>query len=54
MYRRSGDESRASESLEIWKRTGDGWKLHRQMSSLITDLLPRPAPSEPVLDRPSN
>ena len=54
MYQHSGSEWHAGQSLEIWQRTRDGWKLHRQMSSLLIDLLPRPVPSEPVLDKPTN
>lgn len=53
-YHPTGGEQHTGESLEIWMRTRDGWRLHRQMSSLISDLLPRSAPSEPALDRPSN
>jgi ketosteroid isomerase-like protein len=42
--------------LEIWKRVNGEWKLHRQMSSGILaqpKLLPRPLPSEPILDTPT-
>jgi ketosteroid isomerase-like protein len=53
-YKHSGGEWIKGQSLEIWKRTHDGWKLHRQMSSHIMDRTLRPAPSEPVLDRPTN
>lgn len=53
-YKSSGGEWLKGQSLEIWKRTHDGWKLHRQMSSHIMDRTLRPAPSEPVLDRPTN
>ena len=53
-YRSSSSEWHTGPSLEIWKRTREGWKLHRQMSALISDLLPRPVPSEPVLDKPAN
>jgi ketosteroid isomerase-like protein len=41
--------------LEIWKRVGDKWCIHRQMASTILappKILPRPLPSEPVLDKP--
>jgi ketosteroid isomerase-like protein len=40
-------------SLEIWQRSNGQWRLHRQMSSGLLsrrELLPRPAPTEPVLD----
>lgn len=41
--------------LEIWKRVGGQWKIHRQMSSnVLTQPRVLPAPSEPVLDRPVN
>jgi len=52
-YRRSGAEQYQGQTLEIWKRTGDGWKLHRQMSSNLIEASLRPAPSEPILDRPA-
>lgn len=51
-YKRSGGESHKGQSLEIWKRTPAGWKLHRQMSSNILEQTLRPALSEPMLDRP--
>jgi ketosteroid isomerase-like protein len=44
------------QSLEIWRRVNGQWKMHRQMASSILAgprLLPRPLPSEPVLDRPN-
>jgi ketosteroid isomerase-like protein len=43
------------QALEIWKRVGGEWKIHRQMSSNVlarSNLLP--VPTEPVLDRPTN
>jgi ketosteroid isomerase-like protein len=41
--------------LEIWKRVGGQWKIHRQMSSnVLTQPKLLPTPSEPVLDRPAN
>lgn len=46
-----------SQALEIWKRVGTQWKLHRQMSSNILTQptrVPRPLPPDPVLDRPVN
>jgi ketosteroid isomerase-like protein len=53
-YKRSGSEWHQGQSLEIWKRTPSGWKLHRQMSSNILEQTLRPSPSEPVLDKPTN
>jgi uncharacterized protein (TIGR02246 family) len=46
---------KSGQSLEIWKRVKGEWKIHRQMSSGILiepKLLPRPLPSEPILDTP--
>jgi ketosteroid isomerase-like protein len=43
------------QALEIWKRVGGEWKIHRQMSSnLLTQSNLLPTPTEPVLDRPAN
>jgi len=43
------------QALEIWKRVGGEWKLHRQMSSnLLTQSNLLSPPAEPVLDRPTN
>ncbi|MDY6949114.1 MAG: nuclear transport factor 2 family protein [Pseudomonadota bacterium] len=53
-YSHSGGASIQGQSLEIWKRTRNGWKLHRQMSSQLMERTLRPAPSEPVLGRPTN
>ncbi|HEY0681332.1 MAG TPA: nuclear transport factor 2 family protein [Steroidobacter sp.] len=53
-YKRSGAELHKGQSLEIWKRTPAGWRLHRQMSSNILEQTLRPSPSEPVLDKPTN
>ncbi|HWK48592.1 MAG TPA: DUF4440 domain-containing protein [Steroidobacter sp.] len=53
-YQRSGAEKHPGQTLEIWKRTSDGWKLHRQMSSNLIDAALRSAPSEPMLDRPTH
>lgn len=53
----NGDVVSRGQSLEIWKRENGKWKLHRQMSSSLLAqprLLPRPLPSEPVLDAPRN
>jgi ketosteroid isomerase-like protein len=50
-----GNATKQGQVLEIWRRVGGGWKLHRQMSSNLlmqSNLLP--APTEPVLDRPTN
>jgi ketosteroid isomerase-like protein len=45
-----------SHSLEIWKRVGSNWKLHRQMAANILSppQLPYPPISQPVLDIPGN
>jgi ketosteroid isomerase-like protein len=51
----NSDVASRGQSLEIWKRVRGEWKIHRQMSSSILAqprLLPRPLPSEPVLDTP--
>lgn len=46
---------RQGQVLEIWKRVGGQWKIHRQMSShILTQPQFLPSPSEPVLDRPAN
>lgn len=53
----AGALPRHSQALEIWKRVGTQWKLHRQMSSnLLTppQWVPGPPPPDPVLDRPAN
>jgi ketosteroid isomerase-like protein len=43
------------QALEIWKRVGGQWKIHRQMSSnVLTQPKLLSPPSEPVLDRPAN
>lgn len=50
-------DKQSTQSLEIWKRVGDQWKLHRQMSSNLLaepSMAPRPMPSQPVLDKPSD
>ena len=47
--------TRQGQLLEIWKRAGGAWKIHRQMSSnLLTQPKLLPPPAEPVLDRPVN
>lgn len=50
----TGEVPRRGQSLEIWKRAGSGWKLHRQMSSglIAQPRVTRPDPSQPVLDKP--
>lgn len=53
-YKRSDGAWHKGQTLEIWKRTRDGWKLHRQMSSHLMEHTLRPAPSEPVLGAPTN
>lgn len=48
-----GNANRQGQVLEIWRRVGGGWKIHRQMSSnVLTQPNLLPAPTEPVLDRP--
>jgi ketosteroid isomerase-like protein len=43
------------QALEIWRRVGGQWRLHRQMSAnVLTQPKLLPAPTEPVLDRPAN
>lgn len=51
-YSSAGGQKHPGQMLEIWKRTNDGWKLHRQMSSNVMEATLRPVPSEPMLDRP--
>lgn len=54
---KNGDVHARGQTLEIWKRVKGQWKLHRLMApGLIApaDLLSRPLPNEPVLDRPKN
>ncbi|MBM0108069.1 nuclear transport factor 2 family protein [Steroidobacter sp. S1-65] len=53
-YQRSNGSWHKGQTLEIWKRTPAGWKLHRQMSSHLLEHTLRPPPSEPVLDKPTN
>ncbi len=49
------DATTQTQMLEIWQRVGGEWKIHRQMSSaVIAHSNLAPAPTEPVLDRPSN
>lgn len=55
--RKNGDVHALGQTFEIWKRVKGQWKLHRQMApGLIApkDLLTRPDPDEPVLDRHTN
>jgi ketosteroid isomerase-like protein len=54
---KNGDVHARGQALEIWKRVKGEWKLHRQMAAGImapAELLSRPPPNEPVLDRPKN
>ncbi|HVQ15238.1 MAG TPA: nuclear transport factor 2 family protein [Vicinamibacterales bacterium] len=54
---KNGDVHARGSTLEIWKRVKGKWKLHRQMAAGLgapADLLSRPSPSEPVLDRSKN
>jgi ketosteroid isomerase-like protein len=50
----SGEVVSRGQTLEIWKRVDGRWKLHRQMpaSMLAMQPVPRPQPSEPILDTP--
>jgi ketosteroid isomerase-like protein len=53
----SGEVWSRGQSLEIWKRVNGAWKIHRQMPSPVLArplLAPRPVPSEPVLDTPTD
>jgi ketosteroid isomerase-like protein len=55
--RKNGDVHALGQAFEIWKRVKGKWMLHRQMAlGLIApkDVLTRPAPDEPVLDRERN
>ena len=55
--RKNGDVHALGQSLEIWKRVKGTWKLQRQMAPGLLapkDLLTRPDPGEPVLDRHTN
>ena len=55
--RKNGDVHSLGQTLEIWVREKGKWKLRRQMAAGIiapNDLLSRPPPNEPVLDRPNN
>jgi ketosteroid isomerase-like protein len=51
-----GAPVRHGQSLGIWKRVEGEWRLHRYMTGdLATPAIrPKPAPSEPVLDKPVN
>lgn len=54
---KNGDVHARGQALEIWKRVKGKWQLHRlSAAGLIapTDLISRPPPNEPVLDRPRN
>jgi hypothetical protein len=55
--RENGVLQARGQSLEIWKRENGQWKLHRRMAADISGpevSLTRPAPDEPVLDRPKH
>jgi ketosteroid isomerase-like protein len=49
----SGEVVNHGQALEIWKQVDGEWKLHRQMSSLLSSstIVRKPLPSEPVLDK---
>lgn len=54
---KNGDVHARGQTLEIWKRVKGKWKLHRLMAAGLinpANSLSRPAPNEPVLDRPVN
>jgi ketosteroid isomerase-like protein len=53
---RNGDVHVRGQALEIWKRVNGEWKLHRQMTGVITPSvsLTRPSTREPVLDQPKH
>jgi ketosteroid isomerase-like protein len=54
---KNGDVHSRGQALEIWKREKGKWKLHRLMAAGLikpANSLSRPAPDEPVLDRPRN
>ncbi len=53
-YQRADGPWHKAQTLEIWKRTGSGWKLHRQMSSHLIAHTLRAPPSEPTLGAPTN
>lgn len=53
-FKRSDGAWHKGQTLEIWKRTPSGWKLHRQMSSHLMEHTLRPPPSEPALGSPTN
>jgi len=50
----SGEVLSRGQSLEIWKRVGGGWMIHRQMSSSVLTRSPQPQPPDAALDRPTN
>jgi len=55
--RKNGNVHARGQAIEIWKRVNGEWKLHRQMAPGVfkpADLVTRPSPNEPVLDRPTN
>jgi len=54
---KNGDVHARGATLEIWRRVNGKSRLHRMMSAGLlapADLLTRPSPTEPVLDRPVN
>lgn len=54
----NGTVANGGQFLEVWKRVGGQWRIHRRMSSANLaanpKMMPRPAPSEPVFDKPTN
>lgn len=53
--RKSGDVHARGKALEIWKRVGGEWRLHRRVVASISPgiSLTRPPTDEPALDRSS-
>ena len=50
-----GEMLRRGPSLEIWKRVGHEWKLHRIAVSIVAQPVLRPRfPDQPVLNAPQN
>jgi len=51
----NGAPFRRGSSLEIWKRVGEAWRLHRIVASIVAPLDLRPRfPDQPVLNSPKN
>ncbi len=53
----NGVVASGGQSLQVWKRVDGRWKIHRDTTPGVlagAGLRPRPAPNEPVLDKPAN